>query len=207
MLCLLILVGCDSGTKAPGPVSMSESELERWEIALVEMRIEKNETLADSTKTCLPLEKLTEFEGLNYYYPKPSLRFRVPLQPVAGVDTVVLTKRRGEQIPYLRRGTVSFRIEGKTHDLDVFGPVDTTEHGDFLWLPFYDTTNSTETYAGGRYLDLELTAGDSLEVDFNYAYNPLCDYNPKRYNCTLPPAENTLSIPIQAGEKRFGLSE
>ena len=42
-----------------------------------------------------------------------------------------------------------------------------------------------------------------VDLDFNYAYNPLCDYNPEKYNCTLPPATNRLGFPVEAGEKTF----
>ncbi len=185
---------------------MDEEEQERWEISLVEMRIEKNEAFMDSTTTSLPLEDLATFEGLNYYYPEPSLRFHVPVKIEAKPDTVILEKRKGQKIPYLRKGTVSFRAEGKKHSLSVFGPAN-PEQGDYLWLPFSDATNGEETYPGGRYLDLELTPDNTVELDFNYAYNPLCDYNPTKYNCTLPPPENSLPFSVRAGEKRYHLTE
>ena len=56
----------------------------------------------------------------------------------------------------------------------------------------------------GRYLELEKGPEETLVVDFNYAYNPLCDYNPESYNCTLPPLTNRLEFPVEAGEKIFG---
>jgi uncharacterized protein (DUF1684 family) len=203
---LLSLLGCAGETKAPGPVTMNDEELERWEIALVEMRIEKNEALMDTSQTSLPLTDVPTFEGLNYYYPDPALRYRVPLQKASQSDTVVLTKRRGEEVRFLRKGSVAFHAEGQNHTLAVFGPAD-SEEGDFLWLPFYDPTNGEETYPGGRYLDLELAVDGTVELDFNYAYNPLCDYNPERYNCTLPPPENTLPFPVRVGEKLYRLEE
>jgi uncharacterized protein (DUF1684 family) len=43
---------------------------------------------------------------------------------------------------------------------------------------------------------------DKLVIDFNYAYNPSCAYNP-RWHCPLAPPENWLRIPIPAGEKDF----
>jgi len=39
-------------------------------------------------------------------------------------------------------------------------------------------------------------------IDFNYAYNPNCAYNPE-WDCPLPPGENWLKVPIRAGEKAF----
>jgi uncharacterized protein (DUF1684 family) len=85
----------------------------------------------------------------------------------------------------------------------VFGPANPAA-GDYLWLPFFDGTSGRETYAGGRYLDIEVDAEGMVDLDFNYAYNPLCDYNPDRYNCTLPPPENTLPFAVEAGEKTLG---
>ena len=53
-----------------------------------------------------------------------------------------------------------------------------------------------------RYLDLiELSDGRTLVI-FNYAYNPYCAYNP-HWNCPIPPPENRLAVPIEAGEKAF----
>jgi len=205
LMALCMLGGC-GGKDAPGPVEMDEGQLEQWEIALVEMRIEKNEAFMDTATTSLPLADLPSFEGLNYYYPEPSLRFQVPFKAASNPDTVVLEKKKGEQVAYLRKGSVSFRVDNKKYSLAVFGPAK-PDPEDYLWLPFYDTTNGTETYPGGRYLDLTLASDGKIELDFNYAYNPLCDYNPEKYNCTFPPSENTLPFPVNAGEKLYRLQE
>ena len=63
-----------------------------------------------------------------------------------------------------------------------------------------DLTNGTETYPGGRYLDLDRTATGIYDLDFNRAYHPFCYYN-SSYDCPVPPAENRLKMPIRAGEK------
>ncbi len=63
-----------------------------------------------------------------------------------------------------------------------------------------------ESYGGGRYLldtvkgaDLGGTDG-RLVVDFNYAYNPSCAYDPQ-WSCPLAPPANRLTVPILAGER------
>ena len=204
MIALLCLVtGCGKSPDAPGPVVMDEKQHEAWEISLVEMRIDKNEEFADPERSPLAADKLPAFEGLNYYFPKPELRFRTKLEAEAKSDTVTLTKRKGDEVRYVHKGTVAFRHLEKVHQLAVFGPVDAAG-ADYLWLPFFDGTTGRETYGGGRYLDLKLDAEGMVEIDFNYAYNPLCDYNPDGFNCTLPPRGNTLSFAVEAGEKLFG---
>ena len=78
-------------------------------------------------------------------------------------------------------------------------------YGGGLFLPFKDQTSGRETYGGGRYLydtvkgaDLG-AAPDSILLDFNFAYNPSCAYNP-RWVCPLAPRENVLDFRIEAGE-------
>jgi uncharacterized protein (DUF1684 family) len=193
-----VMIGCGE-EPAPGPLAMDAAETERWEIALVEWRIEKNESFMQAVDSPLP-ERLREgFEGLDYYFPEASLRFRVPLERAAAADTVHLDKARGDSVPYVVRGAVRFRAGGQDCELTVYGSSD--PDADDLWLPFFDKTNGETTYPGGRYLDLELAADGTVEVDFNKAYNPLCAYDAERWNCTLPPASNTLPIRVEAGEK------
>ncbi|HPF69035.1 MAG TPA: DUF1684 domain-containing protein [Candidatus Krumholzibacteria bacterium] len=193
------LAACSRRTEAPGPLAMDQAENERWEIALVEMRIEKNEAFATPGRSPLAADRIPGFEGLNYYFPEPGLRFRTPLVPAAHADTVMLAKAKGPSVPYVRRGSVAFRHEGRDYTLAVFGPAG----GPGLWVPFFDASNRDETYQGGRYLDLEADADGMIDLDFNYAYNPYCDYDADRWNCTLPPAENALPFAVTAGEKRF----
>ncbi|HOX24821.1 MAG TPA: DUF1684 domain-containing protein [Candidatus Krumholzibacteria bacterium] len=195
---ILLFGGCERA-HAPGPLAMDAAETERWEIALVEWRIEKNERFMDAAQSPLPAAMVDGFEGLDYYFPVAELRYRLTLEQPASADTVRLARRKGGQDAYIPRGTVRFRHAGRDCLLTVFGLAGQPE-GD-LWLPFYDKTNGETTYPGGRYLDLELAADGTLEVDFNKAYNPLCAYDPERWNCTLPPAENTLPMRVEAGEK------
>jgi len=77
-----------------------------------------------------------------------------------------------------------------------------------LFLPFRDTTNGVETYAAGRYLLDGAKSADlggdgkhgTLLLDFNFAYQPSCAFDP-RWACPLAPPENWLDLPIRAGER------
>ena len=77
-----------------------------------------------------------------------------------------------------------------------------------LFVAFRDSTNGVETYGAGRYLvDAAKSAdvgGDpvagTLILDFNFAYQPSCAFDPK-WACPLAPPENRLDLPIRAGER------
>ena len=77
-----------------------------------------------------------------------------------------------------------------------------------VFLPFRDATNGAETYGAGRYLlDAAKSAdlgGDraagTLILDFNFAFQPSCAFDPK-WACPLAPPSNRLDLPIRAGER------
>ena len=75
-----------------------------------------------------------------------------------------------------------------------------------MFVSFRDTTSGNESYGACRYLldtvkgsDLGMD-GDAIVLDFNFAYNPSCAYDP-RWTCPLAPADNRLAIEIRAGER------
>ena len=79
------------------------------------------------------------------------------------------------------------------------------EYKEWLFLPFTDGTTGTESYDGGRYLDLKMDEikNNHLVIDFNKAYNPYCVYVSNVYNCPIPPKENNLPVWVRAGEKMY----
>ncbi len=98
-----------------------------------------------------------------------------------------------------RVGTLAFTLKGQPADADRFRRGTETDMRR-LFVPFADLTNGSETYQGGRYLDLDRTATGLYDLDFNRAYHPFCLYN-STYDCPVPPRENRLVIPIRAGER------
>ena len=79
-------------------------------------------------------------------------------------------------------------------------------YGGGLFVPFADATSASETYGAGRYLldtvkgaDLGTESG-LLVMDFNFAYQPSCAYDPS-WTCPLAPPANRLSVPVRAGER------
>ena len=70
-----------------------------------------------------------------------------------------------------RVGTLEFTLKGQPLKLTAF--VDVGERNlDHLFVPFTDLTTGTETYPGGRYLDLDRNTTGIYDIDFNRAYHP-----------------------------------
>ena len=93
-------------------------------------------------------------------------------------------------------GRVVFTLAGQELALTVF-----TEAGQFVAF-FADPTGGTTTYPAGRRLRIAEPGPDgSVVVDFNRATNPPCAYT-EFATCALPPVENRLPVPIEAGERR-----
>jgi uncharacterized protein (DUF1684 family) len=79
-------------------------------------------------------------------------------------------------------------------------------YGGGLFVPFADATSGGETYGAGRYLldtvkgaDLGSESG-RLVLDFNFAYQPSCSYDP-RWTCPLAPPANRLVPAVRSGER------
>ena len=164
-----------------------------------------------STHTQSPIEDKSTFAGLDYFAPDPNFRFACRLEPPRQRGEIVIdTGGEDGAITYRRVGTLSFEVQGTDCRLTVFEIV---AYGHGLFLPFKDATSGHETYGGGRYLfdtikntdglALDVTSGSAeVVIDFNYAYNPSCAYNP-RWACPLAPPENWLPVPVRAGEKNY----
>jgi uncharacterized protein (DUF1684 family) len=166
-----------------------------YELAVLKHRFDKNVVMADPAQTVLMPDDRAVFKGLTYYTVDSSYRFVVPILRADSLVAVPIRRQQGEPASYVRLGQVEIPFSQATCSLSVFV---TPGRPDIGWIPFTDLTSGNETYAGGRYLDVRLES-DSTTVDFNYAYNPFCVYNPE-YICGIPPEENDLPLAIRAGE-------
>jgi uncharacterized protein (DUF1684 family) len=141
------------------------------------------------------------FPGLAYYPVSRSWAFYTALVQLAKPEEVTISTSKNKPRTMLFIGHLPFKYEGKEYRLRVFAPKDTAD-GNYWFVPFRDATTGTETYAGGRFIEIESIKADSVYLDFNYAFNPYCAYNDK-FDCPIPPAENTLPFAVKAGEKRY----
>jgi len=174
-----------------------------WTEAIEAQRQHKDHYFGEDPRSPLPEAVQAEFDGLDYYPVDPDYRFEVELDRYDDPEPVTVgTSTDGEQ-EYLAWGTFTVEVDGEEVTITAYKSDPDDER---LWVPFRDATSGDETYGAGRYLDLEPEHHRTDEgrwiLDFNEAYNPTCAYS-DRYECPLPPMENWLDVPVEAGEKAF----
>jgi len=142
-----------------------------------------------------------DFRGRKYFAFDGAYRFLLPLTQAATPDTVRIASTQGTPRLALRMGWFDFLI-GKTHcRLAAYHLLEPGIPDGDLAVFFRDATNGKETWPDGRLLSAPwLHRGNRYVLDFNLAENPACAIS-RYHNCPLPPKENTLKIPILAGEK------
>jgi uncharacterized protein (DUF1684 family) len=150
----------------------------------------------------VPEERRADFPALSYFDYDPAARVLGTLESLPA-EHLEVAGSAGAIFGSTLFARVSFELRGESLSLGAYW-LDGYAGG--LFLPFRDATSGTETYGAGRYLldtakgaDLGVQ-GDRLILDFNFAYNPSCAYDP-RWACPLAPPENRLSVPIRAGER------
>ena len=138
------------------------------------------------------------FPGLDHWPHDPAVRFEARVEP-AEPQRLIATSLDGDPYPLDRIGRVRLPVG----DLDVYW---IAVYGGGVFIPFRDATSGHESYGAGRYLLDTIKGadlggrGERLMLDFNYAYNPSCAYDP-RWSCPLAPPANWLPVPIRAGER------
>ena len=145
------------------------------------------------------------FDGPRYFPAAPEWRLVARLdQSVPGAgDHAEIATSTGQVRHMHVAGDLVFDAEGAEHRLTAF--VSERDGYEVLFIPFRDATSGRETYGAGRYVEAPFdseAADDPVELDFNYAYNPSCVYNP-RWVCPLTPPENRLPIAVRAGEMTY----
>jgi uncharacterized protein len=167
-------------------------------------RREKDIAFKTERDSPIPQSDRDRFTGLSYFEINPALRFRLKLNRYSNPARVRLGTNTGEIHSALRYGYFVFEVQGKSCKLQVYRVEDVPENsgGPYLFVPFRDATTGKESYGAGRYIDLKENTSGIYDLDFNRAYNPSCAYG-KGYSCPIPPAENTIPVPIEAGEKKY----
>ena len=143
------------------------------------------------------------YTGLDYYDYDPAARALAELEDVEAPPQPVATSGT-EPMLFTPFALAHFELRGAPLTLEL----DWLEsYGGGVFLCFRDATSGTETYGGGRYLLDTVKGADlgeeegKLVLDFNFAYNPSCSYDPG-WVCPLAPPANRLAVAVAAGERQ-----
>jgi len=164
------------------------------------------DSLFASDASPLPPAARDTFGALPYFPYDSLLAVPAALVPALRPDTALFPTTTGELRPMTVAGQLVFTAGGVERRLVAYqavgaiAAIQAREGGGRLFVPFRDDTSGRETYGGGRYLDLDVDASGRYALDFNRAYHPYCVYAPE-FSCPLPPPENTLGLPVTAGER------
>ena len=164
----------------------------------------KEEFLTDSHS---PL-KGADTGYLRFYPINEQFRIKTSFKKTNTNETFQIPTHSGKKKTYKEYGTANFKIHDTTLVLHVYQSINLSKDpkfAEYLFIPFTDETNATETFGGGRYIDITISdiKDNVLVLDFNKCYNMYCAYT-EGYNCPIPPKENDLKVAITAGEKLFG---
>ena len=164
-----------------------------------------NKEYANSATSPLTTKDIKVFKGLDFY--DISTKFIVEATfKKAENQPVFKMKTTTSRLPkYKKYGEITFEMDKISYKLNVYQSVDlikSLEYADYLFLPFLDLSCESQSYIGGRYIDLKIPLSNKIIIDFNKAYNPYCAYN-STYSCPIVPIENSLNCQIFAGVKKF----
>lgn len=161
---------------------------------ILKWRADKDAFFRTSPSSPIPAQERRGFSGLEYYPISEEYRVKAVFDKYFWPRSrVPASEETGEGMEAV--GKMKFKLKGIEQVMEVWRDRASKR----LMVLFMDPTNGESTYGVGRYLDVTDLDRKRAILDFNYAYNPYCHYNPA-FSCPMPPRQNRLSIPIEAGE-------
>jgi uncharacterized protein len=141
-----------------------------------------------------------QFAAISYFPVATDWVFNARFEPYEPHRQIKIINILGLEVEQDSPGALVFNKDGHEYRLDAVleSPNDQT-----LFVMFGDRTNGKGSYGGGRFLRTPLPSRGTVRVDFNQAYNPPCAFN-NFATCPLPPEQNKLTLPVEAGEKAYG---
>jgi len=172
-----------------------------------QFQYEQNTQFSDIDNSPLTEEDFETFKSLEFFKIDKNFKIEADLELTPNSPVFEMQTTTDRAPLYRKYGIATFAINGVQYNLSIYQSQDlitSLEHINYLFLPFNDSTNGKTTYAGGRFIDLDISTikNNKIIIDFNKSYNPYCAYNHK-YSCPIPPQENILKIPILAGIKDY----
>ncbi len=180
--------------------------------ALAHWRAVRERLFREHPQSPVPAAARAQFRALHFDH-DPSLRFHAIVEPAPppepGAMALELPNSGADSLAFTRIGRVRLPFPDGGRTLSVFWMAG---YAGGIFIPFRDATNGDTTYGAGRYLvdaakgaDLGAApapepSGWALILDFNFAFQPSCAFDP-RWACPLAPPENRLDLAVRAGER------
>ncbi|GAA1683455.1 DUF1684 domain-containing protein [Microbacterium lacus] len=167
-------------------------------------RIERDDLMARHPATPFLEPERLLFEGLSIAPYDAAWRYELPILEAEPGGFEFATGTDGV-VPFERIGRVEIPDAGP---LDVWRLM---TYGGGVFIPVRDALAGSGTYGGGRYLIDTIKGADlgsdpgrgTIVLDFNFAYNPSCAYDPA-WACPLAQPGNVLPIAVPVGELYAG---
>ena len=192
---LSLFISCNSQDKRP---LIGETEYQQ----------KLNAVFKDASKSPLKNKDLKSFKGLDFFPVDSSYIIIASIEKTPETPFLGMATNTEEKSYYRKFGILTFTLKEKEMQLTLYESLEESENPvfkDYLFLPFTDETSGSDSYGGGRYMDVfksKINTNGTLELNFNNTYNPYCAYNDD-YSCPLTPRDNHLSMEILAGVKDF----
>jgi len=192
---LSLFISCNSQDKRP---LIGETEYQQ----------KLNAVFKDASKSPLKNKDLKSFKGLDFFTVDSSYIIIASIEKTPDTPFLGMATNTEEKSYYRKFGILTFTLKDKEMQLTLYESLEESENPvfeDYLFLPFTDETSGSDSYGGGRYMDVfksKINTNGTLELNFNNTYNPYCAYNDD-YSCPLTPRDNHLSMEILAGVKDF----
>jgi uncharacterized protein (DUF1684 family) len=162
----------------------------------------RDELFSSHPQSPIPAERREGFGGLPFFDYDPGARVLAEVAPTEPKRYEIGTSGDGAYA-FSRFGVAEFELGGEALSLELYW---LEGYGGGVFLPVVDATSGKLTYGAGRYLLDTVKGADlgerdgRLVIDFNFAYNPSCSYDPA-WVCPLATPSNRLSVPVEAGER------
>jgi uncharacterized protein (DUF1684 family) len=173
----------------------TEAAWRRW-------RDERERLFRAHPQSPIPAERRGAFQGCSYFDYDPAARVLADISALPPEQREIVTST-GVSFAFTRFARAAFELYGERCSLELYW---LDAYGGGLFIPFGDDTSGETTYPAGRYLldtvkGADLGSDDGrLVLDFNFAYNPSCAYDPS-WVCPLAPSANWLPLAVRAGEQ------
>ena len=141
-----------------------------------------------------------EYKGLEFFPPSEKYRIKGNFVPYDKEKIIEITTVAGTKAEMISPGSIFFIMDGTEYRLEAFKA---DEKNTKLFIVFKDLTNGEKTYAKGRFMTVDVLENGKVDLNFNRATNPPCNYTPYA-TCPVPPHKaNWLNVRIEAGEKTY----